>query len=240
MTNLTHDDFIQFDDDGPMYIKCNCIDRQCPCQHDDGLRTSTKEETAIYQSFGRTTQDLDKLADRIAHHNIAGIHQTMSKNHFSLEGEVKDYLFWSKETYTDEEISYMADVIGDTAGDWLSHLDEVRDEVMEKAKDGMTPSQVKKTILLINKIYYKNASCGATEIKKLEVELLGWGTVSLIVEMGRENDEGTMASIFARDHRHIFIGKKGGCKITGTKTKTGKWRKGYLHGVHNAVFAVTH
>ena len=34
--------------------------------------------------------------------------------------------------------------------------------------------------------------------------------VSVVIETGMKNDEGTYASIFARERVHIFIGKRGG------------------------------
>lgn len=34
--------------------------------------------------------------------------------------------------------------------------------------------------------------------------------VSLVVEYGMKNDEGTYAEIFARNRAHLYIGKKGG------------------------------
>lgn len=34
--------------------------------------------------------------------------------------------------------------------------------------------------------------------------------ISLVVEYGLKNDEGTMASLIARDRAHLFIGKRGG------------------------------
>ena len=34
--------------------------------------------------------------------------------------------------------------------------------------------------------------------------------VSLVVEYGLKNDEGTMAELYCRDRAHLFIGKRGG------------------------------
>lgn len=42
----------------------------------------------------------------------------------------------------------------------------------------------------------------------------GWGGgVFLVSTVGRKNDEGTMAEVFARTHRHIAIGTRGGVKL---------------------------
>lgn len=41
--------------------------------------------------------------------------------------------------------------------------------------------------------------------------------VSLVVEYGLKNDEGTMASLIARDRAHLFIGEKGGITYPVTK-----------------------
>jgi hypothetical protein len=49
------------------------------------------------------------------------------------------------------------------------------------------------------------------EIKKLEITRMdGNSYVTLYVEAGLPNDEGTMASIFARDEAHVQVGPRGG------------------------------
>lgn len=62
------------------------------------------------------------------------------------------------------------------------------------------------------------------EFKCIEVKELEGGIVSLIVEIGRKGDEGTAASLFARDRYHVFIWDRGGLRAL---TKTGKWVKGW-------------
>lgn len=50
------------------------------------------------------------------------------------------------------------------------------------------------------------------EIKEKSVEELGvGGIVSMVIEVGDKNDEGTLAAVFCRQRAHIFIGPKGGC-----------------------------
>lgn len=44
--------------------------------------------------------------------------------------------------------------------------------------------------------------------------------VSLVTVVGLKGDEGTMAQIFARTHRHIWIGKRGGLKLLNAKHKS--------------------
>ena len=49
------------------------------------------------------------------------------------------------------------------------------------------------------------------EIKKLEITRFdGRNYVTLYVEAGLPNDEGTLASIFARDTAHVQVGPRGG------------------------------
>lgn len=48
------------------------------------------------------------------------------------------------------------------------------------------------------------------EFKEFDIKELNYGTISLVVETGMKNDEGTLAAIFARDRAHLFIGKRGG------------------------------
>lgn len=65
------------------------------------------------------------------------------------------------------------------------------------------------------------------EIKRWEVND-GEYFVSLFVEYGLKEDEGTYAEIFARDNAHLFIGKKGG--ITYPVHKNGKYIKRRFKG----------
>jgi len=52
---------------------------------------------------------------------------------------------------------------------------------------------------------------GRREIKKLEITRMdGNSYVTLYVEAGLPNDEGTLASIFARDEAHVQVGPRGG------------------------------
>ncbi len=43
--------------------------------------------------------------------------------------------------------------------------------------------------------------------------------LSLVAEIGRVNDEGTAAALFARDRRHIWIGPRGGLELANAKNK---------------------
>lgn len=49
------------------------------------------------------------------------------------------------------------------------------------------------------------------EIKKFEVTPLeGCGIISVYIETGMKNDEGTLAEALCRKHRHFFVGVRGG------------------------------
>ena len=52
--------------------------------------------------------------------------------------------------------------------------------------------------------------------------------VSVLLETGLKNDEGTWASIIARDRAHLFVGKRGG--ITYPVSKNGKHYTKSLNG----------
>lgn len=64
--------------------------------------------------------------------------------------------------------------------------------------------------------------------------------VSLVVEYGMKNDEGTMASLVARDRWHIAITPKGGVRLMsvacGLKSKSFAYTTG-PRGVYNAVMS---
>ena len=56
------------------------------------------------------------------------------------------------------------------------------------------------------------------EIKKFETKEFQY-FVSLTIETGLKDDEGTMAALLCRKHRHGFIGKRGGVSIVNEKGK---------------------
>ena len=64
------------------------------------------------------------------------------------------------------------------------------------------------------------------EIKKFEVTDCDY-IMSVIVETGLKNDEGTLAAIVGRDRAHLFIGKRGA--ITYPVHKNGKFIRRKFH-----------
>ena len=64
------------------------------------------------------------------------------------------------------------------------------------------------------------------EFKQFEVEELDYGAVSVVVETGHKNDEGTLAAVFCRDYCLLFGGKNGGITYYDNKCKK-KVFKGY-------------
>lgn len=80
--------------------------------------------------------------------------------------------------------------------------------------DSVTPSQVAEIEALKERFWRRVIGLpefhDKYEWKEFKHELLEWGVVSLVMEIGRKNDEGTMAAILCRSRVHIFIGRKGG------------------------------
>jgi len=74
------------------------------------------------------------------------------------------------------------------------------------------------------------------EIKEFSVEETDYGTVIVYSVAGLKNDEGTMAAIFCRNIRHIFIGKRGGLKSSKWDSEKKKsinlqgWSDVMIHG----------
>ncbi len=86
----------------------------------------------------------------------------------------------------------------------------------------MTPTQQK----LINHFeknlvseIYSEKFAHNYEIKEFEVKKNYGGTQMVVMEVGRIGDEGTAASIFCRDRKIIFIGKRGGVKAYNSKNQ---------------------
>ena len=60
------------------------------------------------------------------------------------------------------------------------------------------------------------------EMKEEEiVELESGGIVSVLMETGMKEDEGTMAALICRERIHVFVGPKGGVTCVSTNRKTG-------------------
>ena len=92
----------------------------------------------------------------------------------------------------------------------------------------MTKSQ-ERAIERIRKLAEKemNESFKDGEIKNWEVEENEY-FVSVVVEIGGKNDEGTMAEIFCRDRAQLFVYKRGGIKYPVSKQlKNGEWKHYY-------------
>lgn len=87
----------------------------------------------------------------------------------------------------------------------------------------MTNSQIKaleKIRTLVENEFYDDKY----EIKVWETDENEY-FVSLIVEYGLKNDEGTMAEIFCRNRAQLFIGKRGGVKYpVSRQLKNGDWK----------------
>lgn len=88
-------------------------------------------------------------------------------------------------------------------------------------------SKQKKTIELLTKAIENNDFLGKYkddyEFKEYKVtEYEEFGYVELYCVSGLKNDEGTMASIFCRRTRQIFIGKNGGLRCYDNTKKNNK------------------
>lgn len=92
---------------------------------------------------------------------------------------------------------------------------------------------------ILQKLY--SSTSDAYEIKKFEVTEHNHKTfrgkektlVFIIVETGLKGDEKTMASIFAREYRHLLIKERGGVELLNAKKSSQK------HGWFNAYYALT-
>lgn len=95
-----------------------------------------------------------------------------------------------------------------------------------------------KAAILANNTYSVN---NPAEVKKCEIND-SEHFVSLFLEVGRPNDENTMASIHCRETRHIFIGKKGGVSlvsvVNGLSYKSFGYKRvcGFRNVVHTLPF----
>lgn len=99
----------------------------------------------------------------------------------------------------------------------------------------MTPKQAAMIDLLKARILERNAAWGATEMKHFAIEDVREDSdlVFMVIEVGSPNDEGTLASVFCRDRRHIMIGPNGGCTLLNPKVKGKTRNRGVFHCVHN-------
>ena len=69
---------------------------------------------------------------------------------------------------------------------------------------------------------YMGKHSDAYEMKEEEIVDLGvGGIVSVVMETGMKEDEGTMAAVLCRNRIHVFIGPKGGVTCISTNRKTG-------------------
>jgi hypothetical protein len=99
-----------------------------------------------------------------------------------------------------------------------------------------TPSQIKtaKRFAVEMMFSFGGAVPEKNEFKRFEASLQEWGGVFVVCEIGLVGDEGTMASIFARDSSHGFIGKRGGISAM---QDTANGRRVKVRGIHNVKWA---
>ena len=81
----------------------------------------------------------------------------------------------------------------------------------------ITPAQVR-AITCIQQHHLREGS----EVKYLHVKQMGH-CCSVVCEVGRIGDEGTMAAILCRDRGHFFVGRRG--KITAASGKASKTKR---------------
>jgi hypothetical protein len=74
---------------------------------------------------------------------------------------------------------------------------------------------------------------GRYEIKQEHTKDLGFA-VSYSIEVGLQNDEGTLASVICNTYKHFFIGKRGGVTLRHTNSN-GKFSSAKIVGLHNAL-----
>lgn len=88
-------------------------------------------------------------------------------------------------------------------------LAEMKALTVETSLDDLNPAQRRAADRLISSVTF-----GDFEIKKLSVTRFNnRRNVTVYVEAGLPNDEGTLASVFGRNKRHFTVGPRGGVKI---------------------------
>lgn len=85
----------------------------------------------------------------------------------------------------------------------------------------MTNKQIETLVKVLKRANTLEFKKGEYEIKRYEVEECHY-FVSVFLEVGQKNDEGTLASIICRDKVQLFIGKRGGITYP-VKSKQGKY-----------------
>lgn len=77
----------------------------------------------------------------------------------------------------------------------------------------MTNAQIKALVKILHKAEDLSFKEGEYEIKEYRVEeLKDTGMLSVVMVVGRKDDEGSVASYICRDRVHLFVGKRGGIK----------------------------
>jgi hypothetical protein len=98
----------------------------------------------------------------------------------------------------------------------------------------ISPSQQVTIDRLVSLIADQNSRVGLTEQKRFELtQFEDSPIIFMTIEYGMPNDEGTSAAVFARDFRHIMIGKNGGCELMNPKKKGRTINRGLYHCSNN-------
>lgn len=91
----------------------------------------------------------------------------------------------------------------------------------KKGTANMTKAQQRTIEAIKNRLPYFDfyGAPADYEVKEFDVKEYEY-FVSVYIVTGRKNDDGTLAAVFGRKHRHAFIGKKGGVSYMNSKHNT--------------------
>jgi len=72
------------------------------------------------------------------------------------------------------------------------------------------------------------------EVQVFRAEMIYGGVLSISIDLGHIDDN-LSALWLTREHRHVFVGKRGGIELANAKGKSGKYLRRHPHGLHHAV-----
>lgn len=120
----------------------------------------------------------------------------------------------------------------------MSELDRLRQELDADKTAGPANSKHSKIVsMFVDAVMSKNTLGGLQEVEIKDLQIhhyAGEKRTYVWLIVGMTGDEGTYASIFARDTRSVIIGKNGGFELLNGK------RQSYRYGRFNAIYEPTY
>jgi hypothetical protein len=140
--------------------------------------------------------------------------------------------YWSKDSDFDPETKDFKNFWACDNCNYKKPIIKRKRKLIDTEWGQMTAAQERAIKRMLKDCVEHDTRMDGGHIKHFEVTNHG-AFVCVVMETGRENDENTLASVFCRVRRQVFIRKGGGISIVDRSSKEFKTRSGWFHVINH-------